>query len=244
MAQRNSGHKRKKLDLYETPAWVVAEGLALHFPVRGLKVCEPCCGRNAMVAVLDALGAIVTPSDIKDYPRRRPHHPMAPGFRQLDFLESPLNEFDGFDAYTINPPYGDNGLLAEAFIRRGLQLLHRGRRAAWMAVLLRSDFDAAARRAALFEDNRNFRATITLRRRIEWFEREPGDSGPSENHAWFVWHTIERQVWETPWKLYAPKPTLSAVMLLDPRGQVVARQMRFLEDLEHACSFRPRVGRP
>ena len=83
-----------------------------------------------------------------------------------------------------NPPYGLAGKTAEAFIRHALQL-----GVAHVAFLLPVDFDSALTRAPLFGECAQFAGKIVLRRRIKWF---PGDSGPSTNHAWFVWDQEHR----------------------------------------------------
>jgi len=91
---------------------------------------------------------------------------------ERDFLDCiPLK----CDAIITNPPYN----LAVPFILRALTLVP------FVVMLLRVDFDSAKTRAPLFDDRR-FAGKIILRKRIKWF---PGDSGPSDNHAWFVWDT-------------------------------------------------------
>ncbi|MBM6441989.1 hypothetical protein JNW93_15420, partial [Lacticaseibacillus rhamnosus] len=87
MSQRPSGHARRRHELYQTPAWVVAEGLAPYFPVAGLDVCDPCCGPGKMVRILETLGARVFPSDRVDYASHFNKRPLsAPLFRKIDFL--------------------------------------------------------------------------------------------------------------------------------------------------------------
>jgi hypothetical protein len=49
---------------------------------------------------------------------------------------------------------------------------------------LRVDFDSGRTRADLFRDNPSFVGKLVLLDRIKWFE---GASGPSDNHAWFIW---------------------------------------------------------
>lgn len=211
MAQRGSGYKRRRADLYQTPAWVVADGLCHHFPVAGLTVLDPCAGPGKMVRALKACGAAeVYASDIHNHAR---HYTIRgrgrERFAQVDFIEAPLGAFLPFDILTMNPPYGPGGRTAEAFIRRGLKLLeinarHTSRRIL-MATLLSADFDSSAPRAPLFEGSPYFHARIILRRRIEWFKRPPNSSGPSANHCWFIWSSnAADDVRPPPHVFYAP----------------------------------------
>jgi predicted RNA methylase len=208
VSQRPSGHKRRRHDLYSTPAWVIAEGLVPHFAVRGLLVIDPCCGPGKMVRALEAMGATVAPSDVINHARRFAHLQATTPFRQIDFVASAIAAFLDADALTINPPYGVGGELAERFIEKALRILEladeTGHGPRWAAVLLPVDFDAASTRAYLFDGCRRFHAQIVLRRRIEWFKRKPGGSGPSTNHAWFIWTREERAPGVEPRKLYAP----------------------------------------
>jgi hypothetical protein len=90
--------------------------------------------------------------------------------RDYDFLsEAPKRA----DAIVTNPPYK----LAVAFIERGLTYFDT------TAMLLSIDFDSAVTRSHLFDDPR-WMCKVVLRHRIRWF---PGEHGPSENHAWYIW---------------------------------------------------------
>ncbi len=53
-----------------------------------------------------------------------------------------------------------------------------------VGMLLRTDFDHAASRRALFECGA-FAKKVVLRKRIRWFADSTGS--PSFNHAWFIW---------------------------------------------------------
>lgn len=231
--QRNSGHKRRKHDLYETPAWVVLEGLVGHFPVTGLVVGEMACGTCKMAKALTEAGAAaVLCSDItwRGGPLTKPYHG---NFVKFDFSKRGYDR--EADALVTNPPYGLQGILAEQFIERGLDWLRRKqadayRRApiefalinpgdaikprlqspAFMALLLSADFDMAGSRIHLFERCPDYHGVIRLRRRIEWFKRkrdpETGKvgSGPSKHHAWFIWKAEPRAHGVEPVTLYAP----------------------------------------
>ena len=161
MSQRPSGYKRQPDEAYETPAWVVAALLAqLHAPVRC--AWDP-ADRNSgrLVAALRALGvnAVGTAEDFLT-------------------VTAPPPEVDNIIA---NPPYGEarRGELATRFIEHALTLpVPR------IAMLLRNDFDSAFNRQHLFRRCADFAGKVVLLNRIKWFE---GPSGPSDNHAWFLW---------------------------------------------------------
>ena len=83
------------------------------------------------------------------------------------------------DCAATNPPYGDRGELACAFIRHALKLNIR-----IVAMLLRADFDSAKTRVDIFRDCQRFSGRVVLIDRIKWFA---GPKGPSDNHSWFLW---------------------------------------------------------
>lgn len=158
MAQRISGYDRVADDRYETPAEITATIIPYLSQVAS-SVWEPAHAPD------DKLG----------------HALRATGFRVMstagDFLQ--CREPPDVDAVVTNPPYGRAGKTAEAFIRHALDLKVRH-----VMLLLPVDFDSALTRAPLFGECRAFAGKIILLRRIKWF---PGDSGPSTNHAWFLW---------------------------------------------------------
>jgi hypothetical protein len=176
MSQRASGFARRPNDDYRTPAWV-AKIIAEHLRVRERvqTVWEPCAADGLFAAALEAEGlkVVATTDDFLSY--------MAPPA--------------AIDAICTNPPYGDDqrGFLACEFIRQALTL------ARVVAMLLRVDFDSGKSRARLFRDCPAFAGKIVLLDRIKWFE---GPSGPSDNHAWFVWNRAQR--W-APWIAYAER---------------------------------------
>lgn len=195
MSQRSSGFKRVPADLYQTPAWVI-DALEEHICLDGT-VWEPACGEGKMVRAIEAYGAEVIATD-------KNNHGFAGMLKAFDFLGRYLtkNEF-GFDAIITNPPYGPQGKTAEAFIKRGLELLEFGD---LLALLLPVDFDSAKTRAKYFADCPDFAAKIVLRRRIKWFEQPAGEksSTPSANHAWFLWERTHLFRVRKPVTLYGP----------------------------------------
>lgn len=195
MSIRASGFDRVPADLYETPAWVI-DALAEHVNLTGLSVWEPACGSGKMVRAMESAGAHVTGTDLTDYATDS----------QVDVFDFTGPDCEGtrqfyFDSIITNPPYGPQGRTATAFIERGLERIPAG---GMLAMLLPVDFDSAKTRARMFGDNPAFAAKIVLRRRIAWFEPQPGQAGPSANHAWFVWIRSHMAAKRPPVTLYSP----------------------------------------
>ncbi len=160
MSQRESGYKRIKDDLYETPNWVT-QALWPHIHhIR--RVLEPAAGNKAMVNALEKLGAHVTYSDIST---------------GQDFLQ--LQKLRNVEAIITNPPYGK----AQEFIEHALSLTQIDK--GLVAMLLRTDYDHAKTRQHLFNAPCPFAKKVVLTKRIVWFERK--GAAPSFNHAWFIW---------------------------------------------------------
>jgi hypothetical protein len=176
MSQRASGYERRPNEDYPTPDWVAA-AIAGYLKRRALHVWEPAAGNSAFAKALGSAGFKVYASADDFFQYRAPPH-------------------ERIDAIATNPPYGDDrrGLLACAFIRHALALEVR-----IVAMLLRVDFDSGKTRADLFRDHPAFAGKITLLDRIKWF---PGSSGPSDNHAWFIWDRHHRGA---PWIAYAER---------------------------------------
>lgn len=168
MSQRQSGYQRAILDLYETPPWPVAV-LGTVLDLNGMKVWEPAAGNGHMARALRAEGADVFESDIHTYGR---------DILELDFIQRPL-EREGH-AIITNPPYGKHGALAKRFIECAIVQPRT------VAMLLRSDYDAAKSRQHLFSRCPRYWGRITLTKRITWVNYKASGS-PSVNHAWFIW---------------------------------------------------------
>ena len=95
----------------------------------------------------------------------------------LDFLTTNMRPH----AHIVtNPPFS----LAEAFIRRALELTMP--KMCKVAMLLPHAYDTARGRLDLFAEP-PFKVKYTLLRRIRWENLEQKPSGPSMNHAWYVW---------------------------------------------------------
>lgn len=188
---RRSRHRRIKharaergLDLYSTaPEAVRALMRVERLP---LKVCEPACGRGAIVDVLRLAGHVVGASDVRDYGVARA--------RTLDFLKM-RRAPDGFDLCLTNPPY----FLATEFVAHALELFPR------VVMLLRLTFLESERRKAILEDGRLARVYV-FENRLPMMHRDGWRGKKSTSdvcYAWFVWRasrgpapTLHRLRWE------------------------------------------------
>lgn len=193
MSQRASGYQRAEADLYPTPFWVV-DALAEIVGLKGKMIWEPCCGTGEMVIALERCGADVMGTDLHDrsFPGMLGVHDFTnastPACVNLKFL----------DGIVTNPPYGERMTLAEAFIRRSLDIT--GTRG-FVAMLLPVDFDSASRRAWAFAECPRYAGKVVLTKRIKWFD---GPASPSVSHAWFLWDRqplagrLHPRIWYAP----------------------------------------------
>jgi hypothetical protein len=195
MGKHETSYARVERDLYPTPQWVVA-ALAEHVELGGLAVWEAACGDGRMVAALRAAGCTqVYATDVVDR--------GAGQDAVLDFLSAQTPKL-AYNLIVTNPPFGQGGKLATAFIAAGLARI-TGKPGALLALLLPCDFDSAKTRARYFADCPHFVGKIVLRQRIVWFERSDGaDAAPKENHAWFIWQRSLLRTRRPPLLLYAP----------------------------------------
>jgi hypothetical protein len=162
MSQRHSGYPRQPDDEYETPAWVTR---AVAPYLRCSRAWDPANGASSKLALtLRQEGfKVVTTTD--------------------DFLSRDSLPHRRIDGIVTNPPYGNSGRTACQFIEHALAL------SPFVAMLLRVDFDSGKTRVSLFRNCKAFARKVVLLDRIMWF---PGDSGPSTNHAWFIWDARHR----------------------------------------------------
>ena len=196
MGKHETGYARVERDLYPTPDWVIG-ALAEHVALRGFTVWEPACGAGHMTEALRLAGcAHVYGSDIVDR--------GAGQDEVLDFLSAQEPRKSHFDLLVSNPPFGQDGKLATAFIDAGLRRIRQ--RGGLLALLLPVDFDSAKTRAPLFGECPEFIAKIMLRKRIVWFQRSDGiNEAPKENHAWFLWERSLLRSRRPPIVLYGPE---------------------------------------
>ena len=99
--------------------------------------------------------------------------------RDADFNFLELNDCPA--ELATNPPYS----IAPKIIRHALMLTHnlRGK----VAMLLPMAFDCAKGRVDIFRDHPVFKRKLVITKRIRWENLEQSKSGPSMNHAWYVW---------------------------------------------------------
>ena len=162
MSQRYSGYPRQANDEYETPPWVTRCVVPY---LRCSYVWDPANGTSSKLAqALRQEGfKVVATND--------------------DFLSRDCLPHGRVDGIVTNPPYGPSGRVARKFIEHAIAL------APFVALLLRVDFDSGKTRRTLFRDCRAFAQKVVLLDRIMWFA---GTSGPSTNHAWFIWNARHR----------------------------------------------------
>jgi len=135
MGKHETGYARVAKDLYPTRERWVTEALLEHVSVSGLRVWEIAAGAGDMAEVLKAAGAHVLCSDIAEY-----GYPVDALF---DFTSADVPpQLQDFDAMITNPPGGNGNRLAVKFIEVGLARIPRG---GFLALLLPTDFDSAAR---------------------------------------------------------------------------------------------------
>ncbi len=173
----NSAYGRRKLDFYPTPPDVtVALMRFLNLP-RTTSVWEPATGEGDMARVLQTYFETVYTTDILD---------------GTDFLKSSI---DAADWIITNPPFS----LADAFIRRAAEIQKP------FAMLLKSQYWHAAKRAALFEEIQpSYILPLTWRPDFFFKERGDGDSGsPLMDVMWCVWLTPWMRNTQT---IYRPLP--------------------------------------
>jgi hypothetical protein len=177
-------YPRAKRDLYPTIDPRPIAALAEHFDFVGRAIWEPAAGNGDMVAAMLRAGArAVYASDIEQrgFPLDCLH----------DFVNGERAPTSIRDIVT-NPPFGDRGKLAEAFIVAGLR--HIGDRGV-LALLLPCDFDSGVTRRKYFVDCELFAAKLVITPgRIVWFKRTDGERpAPQENSAWYLWNRRARQ---------------------------------------------------
>jgi hypothetical protein len=109
MGKHETGYARVERDLYPKPHWVVA-ALAEYVDLRGLTAWECTCGDGRMAEPLRRRAgcAHVHTSDIVDC--------GAEQNEVLDFLSAQMPKLARFDLIVTNPPFGQGGRVATAFI--------------------------------------------------------------------------------------------------------------------------------
>src|SRR5262245_7497987 len=119
MGKHEISYPRVDRDFYPTPPWVVSDALAEYVDLRGLTVWGPACGDGRMAEALQLQGcARVYTSDVVDRGTGQDE--------VVDFLLAPTPNLERPpDAIITNPPFGQRGRLATAFIEVGLTRIRR-----------------------------------------------------------------------------------------------------------------------
>lgn len=165
-----AGFERVEGDRYFTEHWVT-KALLARVRFRGL-IWEPAAGRGDMADVLHAAGYEVMCSDIAGASLG------CKSAAESDFLTH-TSPGDGVFSIVTNPPY----VHAEEFIVQALKLTRRA--SGMVAMLLRNEYDCAATRRYLFEQE-PFAQKLVLTKRPKWSEAEPKAS-PRHNFSWYLW---------------------------------------------------------
>lgn len=154
----NTAYKRNASDFYPTPPEATQALLDFLKLDEGTRVWEPACGEGHMAEVLEKNGCIVRATDLQ---------------LGTDFLETDEN----FSEWIItNPPFS----LAEQFIRKcaGYNVP--------FALLLKSQYWHAAKRAALFSEITPA-YILPLTWRPDFLFKTRGSGSPFMDVIWCVW---------------------------------------------------------
>jgi hypothetical protein len=175
---RPSTYDRRPQDGYFTieSSWIV-RALLKHVPIAG-RILELCAGKGHLVLEFRKGGLEVTARDLIAH-----QDPL------IDDIETPrdmdaLTSLAEFDWVITNPPFTQLdqriGHLLHLCVRDGCGL----------ALLLRMEWIAPAKRGVLIHDNANFAGFIVLTKRPRWVE-EPGES-PRHHFVWGIWFPVPR----------------------------------------------------
>ena len=176
MAQRHSGYDPIARDLYLTDEPAI-DALLSVVTFRG-GIWEPAAadGQVARWLVRKA-GVWVEASD--SAPARNPVFTVQP----RDFLECTTK--DCAPNIVTNPPYGQSGKLAVAFIERALSII--AKTGGQAAMLLPIAFDTRKSRKHLFDGQSCHYTKIILTERLRWRNLPQDGPSPSQHHCWHVW---------------------------------------------------------
>lgn len=163
------GYDRIDDDFYPSPAWCT-EALLRNFKPEG-KIWEPACGEGHISKVLQAHGLETYSTDLVDRGYGEDHQ---------DFLSYQSLPDQNIRSIVTNPPY--SGSLPSDFILKSLELLKPV--GGSVAMLLRNEYDCAAKRTNLFR-HPAFTLKLVLTSRPRWIEGSTGS--PRHNYSWFCW---------------------------------------------------------
>ena len=161
LANGGNQERRRALDFYPTPP-EVTRALLDYLKLPACLILEPACGDGAMSEVIKAYGHDVISADIRE---------SGYGNGGIDFLETNGD----YDAIITNPPFN----LSEKFIRHAIP------QARVVAMLLKSQYWHAQKRAALFNEFRPSHV-LPLTWRPDFMGGERGGAPTMEVH-WTIW---------------------------------------------------------
>ena len=205
MATRASGYAPDPLGRYYTPAWAVG-ALVDGYPeiAEAEGFWDPCAGAGHILAALETMGLGTSWSRERrswgfggDL-RPAPVPVCRAGIVRQDARDAAAPLPEGRIAAITNPPRGRHRanlprpphtcIAVDITYSLLAAVGHNG----WLALLLPAQFDSAGTRDPLFRSNRLFAARIILTNRLRWENIEQKPSGPSSDHAWFVWDANHR----------------------------------------------------
>jgi hypothetical protein len=161
-------------EAYFTPPWcteALVRALGGSNGIFSRKIWEPACGDGNISKVLKAAGYDVYSTDIVEHKEKYAD-------KIIDFLEESWYDID-YDIIT-NPPYN----VSLRFLKNALKITEKNKRV--VAFLLRNEWDCAATRTWLFQDNPAFSHKIVLTKRPRWIADTK--ISPRHNYSWFVWN--------------------------------------------------------
>jgi hypothetical protein len=161
LANATQDNKRRELDFYPTPP-DVTHALMEFIDMRIYTIWEPACGDGAMSEVLKMYSPDVISSDLRE---------TGYGEGGVDFLTAHRD----CDAVVTNPPFN----VSEQFIRHALT------KAGTVAMVLKSQYWHAKKRAALFQEFPPA-YVLPLTWRPDFMGGERGGAPTMEVH-WTVW---------------------------------------------------------
>jgi hypothetical protein len=162
----HSGFERREGDFYPTIDRRCVYGLVEHFDFTKSQVVDVCAP--------DGSGIVDTFKELG-------YH--AVGLEDA-FCSVIPNTHHAADSWIVtNPPYVRP--LVDAIINAQIERVRAGE-VTGFAALLRSGFDHAKSRRAMFESDAYF-GQIKLCFRPWWSERKKGDNGPIHNYVWHLW---------------------------------------------------------
>jgi hypothetical protein len=185
-----STYDRLAGDAYFTieASWIVP-ALLKHVRIAG-RILEPCAGRGHLVAELRKRKLKVVARDLVAH-----EDPLVADIETPVDMDA-ITSLAGFDWVVTNPPFSK----LDERVERLLRLCVRD--GCNLALLLRQEWTAPEKRAALIHNNPNFAGVIVLTARPRWIDDRSKDS-PRHHFVWAVWMAASRAAGVSPWLRFA-----------------------------------------